>query len=133
MWTYNNTLCHWGRKGMKWGQRIFSDDNLSRTKGLLDASSSLIEGSKRVNASVGQTRASLKRTKNPIHMTDDELRARVNRMNLEQQYSNLSANRIQKGHITLENVLNIAGGVLAIGSSAATIALAIKQFKTKVE
>ena len=62
-------------------------------------------------------------------MSDEELRAKVNRMNLEQQYSSLNANQVSKGQSYAQSTLEITGSVLAIGASAAAILLAAKQLK----
>ena len=60
-------------------------------------------------------------------MTDDELRAKVNRMNLEQQYDRLSSSETSRGRSYVDDTLSIAGSALAITSSALGIALAMKQ------
>ena len=64
-------------------------------------------------------------------MSDAELKQKVSRLNLEQQYANLSANNVSKGRVTMENTLSIAGGVLATASSVLGIALAVKQLTGK--
>lgn len=62
-------------------------------------------------------------------MSDQELRDAVNRMNLEDNYSRLASSRIKTGQEKTENFLRVAGDLLAIGGTAATIALAIHQIK----
>lgn len=63
------------------------------------------------------------------NMTDQELRAEVNRMLLENQYTNLKNNRDNKGKDYVNTILKIAGDVASIGANAATIALAIWTIK----
>ena len=58
-------------------------------------------------------------------MSDAELRNRINRMNMERQYKQLQAEQISKGRGRVSSILSTAGDVLAIGASAASIAVAI--------
>ena len=64
-------------------------------------------------------------------MNDEELRERVNRMDLEQQYSNLKNDTIFKGRVSASQVLDVAGSVLAAGASATTLALSIYKMTKK--
>lgn len=65
------------------------------------------------------------------HMSDEELRKEVNRMLLENQYASLKSQRTETGRDTVNRVLSIAGDVMAVGASAASIALAIYTIKNK--
>ena len=58
-------------------------------------------------------------------MSDTELRNRINRMNMERQYKQLQAEQISKGRGRVSGILSTAGDVLALGASAASIAVAI--------
>lgn len=70
--------------------------------------------------------------KEELHnMSDEELRKRINRMNMEQQYSDLSSRRVSKGKANVSKTLQIAGAALAAASSALAIALTIKQMRSK--
>ena len=62
-------------------------------------------------------------------MTNAELQAKIQRMNLEQQYQNLNANQISKGRANVDTTLQVAGSALAVASSVLGIALAVKQLK----
>lgn len=67
------------------------------------------------------------------NMTDQELRQRINRELTERQYNDLFGKEtkpaISKGRQYLRETLDIAGGALAVGASALSIALAIKELK----
>lgn len=67
------------------------------------------------------------------NMTDQELRQRINRELTERQYNDLFGKEtkpaVSKGREYLRKTLNIAGDVLAIGSSSLGIALAIKELR----
>ena len=63
-------------------------------------------------------------------MTDQEMRSQINRELLERQYNDLFAPEpVDTGRQKVDKILNTTGDVLAIGSSALMIALAIKSFK----
>lgn len=69
----------------------------------------------------------------PVKMSDKEMRDQINRELLERQYNQLFAEvpaaQVSKGREALKTTLEVAGSVLAIGSSALGIALAIKELK----
>lgn len=58
-------------------------------------------------------------------MSDNELRQRINRMNLERQYKQMSTDDVARGRQRASEILATAGDVAAIGASAATIAATI--------
>lgn len=120
-------LQHHGILGMKWGVRK-TPEQLARTKGNVDSASRIVKEAKNVNSSVSSIR-STSRKKDLSSMSDKELRERVNRMNMESQYSTLSSNQTSKGQTYAKNTLEIAGSALAITSSALAIAISIKQLK----
>ena len=65
-------------------------------------------------------------------MSDADLRAQINRWQMEETYARLMTNRaetVSSGRKMVQNVLDYAGPTLAITSSALGIALAIKQLK----
>ena len=73
-----------------------------------------------------------KKTVDLSGMSDKELQQRINRMNMEQQYQRLvNSGEVSKGRQMVEDVLTVGGSALAIGSSALTIALTVKQLRGK--
>lgn len=99
--------------------------SLDKTKRLVDSTSTLVNQTRNVSKSVSK-----KSNVNLSKITDKELREKVNRLNLEQQFKNLSYNNeVSKGKVFLDNLLNSAGVTLALGASALTVALAIRDFK----
>jgi hypothetical protein len=80
--------------------------------------------------SIGKEGKVAKRSKAKLEsMTDDDLRELVNRMDMEQQYSSLRKESVSRGKITVKNALDIAGDVLAIGASAAFLAVQIQKLR----
>ena len=120
-------LSHYGVAGMHWGVRR-TEAQLGTDKKVLDASSAAVRESKNINTAIRGARTTNK-LKEAESLTDQELKDRVARMNLEQQYSNLSAANTSKGQAYVQNILDVGGSVLAIAGSAAAIALAVKQLK----
>lgn len=112
-----NELCHFGIKGMKWG--ILKDR--------ANDASSIVRGGHSVNEGVANIHNSkLSRSKMSV-MSDKELQERVRRMNLEQQYTSLTASQKSRGYTYVKGALEIAGGTLAVAGSIATIAAALKK------
>lgn len=82
-------LYHWGIKGQKWGQRRYQNKDGSLTPA----------GKKRYS----------KQTEDISSMSDQELRSKINRMNLEKRYINLSKNQNSRGNRALDNTAKAAG------------------------
>ena len=112
------TLQHHGIKGQRWGIRRFQNEDGSRTA----------EGKKRYGSD--EKKQKPKKQKEDIStMTDDQLRQRINRLNLEKQYNDAmkpKANR-QNGAQYVDRVLKTTGSIIATASSAIGLYLLIKK------
>jgi hypothetical protein len=97
MSTLDETLAHFGIKGMKWGVRRSRGSD--GTVGGAHPSSSASDAEK---AKEFHTRA---RTQGTHSLSNQELQHLVNRMNLEQQYSKLNKQRSNAGAKFAKEVL----------------------------
>jgi len=124
-------LSHFGVKGMRWGHRKmeFNSDKVQKSRAMVDASKGGVDATKTL---VGHmyNRKKGKYRRDASSYSDDELKTLINRMNMEQQFSNLSSSYTTRGQDRITTILDIAGATLAIGSSAASIALAYKALKS---
>lgn len=109
-------------------KRWVSED-LDRSKQVVDAHADLVKELKKLEQTT--TPKSTPKKLDLSEMTDKELRDRINRELLEQQYNKLFADtspqQVSKGRAILQDTLDVAGSVLAITGSVLSIALAIKK------
>lgn len=106
-------------------------EDMERSKRLVDSSSDLVRQVKNIER---ETRPkATKKQMDLSNMTDKEMREKINRKLLEQQYNNLfgkeTAPTISRGREYATSFLDTAGAVLTVGSSALAIALAVKELK----
>lgn len=101
-------------------------EDTKRRKEVVDSTSNAVKQASQILDKVPKKRKSMDLSK----MSDQQLRERINRANLEKQYTDMFApETVSKGRKYAKATLDTAGTVLAIGSSALGIALAIKELK----
>lgn len=96
MWKYNDELYHYGVKGMKWGIRR------RRPK---------------VTPHEDYTNAHSK--KSVKSMSNKELRTRINRLNMEREYSD-AKRKANKGQRAVQSYIKTAGTIAAIAGATLT-------------
>lgn len=87
-----NNLAHYGILGMHWGIRRYQNSNGSLTS----------EGKNRYKKKGGLIKAKKPKTKKPRRediskLSDQELRAKLNRMQMERQYKQMTETDVEKG------------------------------------
>ena len=106
-------------------------EDLKRSKDVVDTNATLVKELKKIEEST-TSKPKAKRL-NLENMSDKELRDKINRELLEQQYNKLFADispaQVSRGREILRNTLETAGSVLAITGSALSVALAIKELR----
>ena len=148
-------LRHHGIKGQKWGVRRFQNSDGSLTaagrKRYGDGKGSSVEDyqnaikkTKAAGESVENIRKfnnDIKRIKDPAMekrirkstetMTDKELQQRVNRLNMEDNYTRMMMHReqLKQGEDYVNKVLDVSAVALRGATTALTIALLVKQLK----
>lgn len=119
------------KKGNKVGQANpdrWVREDMERTKRLADSSTHMTNELKRINDKA--IKDTPKAKMDLSEMSDQEMRAQINRALLERQYNDMFApQQVSKGREHAAQVLETAGSVLAVTSSALGIALAIKELK----
>ena len=100
-------------------------EDLSRTKDAVDASSDMVRQLKKIDES---TRSKSRQSMDLSKMSDQELRDRINRANLERQYNDIfGSSAVSKGRERASEILDGVGTALTLTGSALTIALAVKK------
>lgn len=132
MWQYNNIseLYHDGVKGMKWGHRKKIMTGAGDVRSGLGGAKSLGEISSRRNQVDVDNYWKKKTQKQMKNMNDKDLRDKVNRMNMEEQYTRLSQNKVAKGKNNLNDTLDVVGSVVTIGAGIAGVAYVIHELKS---
>lgn len=70
--------------------------------------------------------------KTPITMSDDELRAAINRLNMERQYRDLlNSQSVSTGYEKVQSILSMTGNTLGVVGAGLGIALTVKQLRGK--
>lgn len=117
-----------GRTDLMVDTERYAKEDLSRSKRLTDEVGQLARNLK--NANDTSIRNKPKKTMDLSKMTDKEMRDQINRAILEKQYNDMFAPQsTSKGRERVSQVLESAGSVLAVTSSALSIALAIKELR----
>ena len=147
----NNVLGHSGIKGQKWGIRRFQNEDGSLTeegkkrygnpetyRAVAKEVSSLEEATKGASSAVN-TAASIINTqrgskairKDYSNLSDKELQEKINRLNLERAYGDLSGDTkyVKTGKEKAREILQTAGATLAIAYTAIGIYSQLRGFK----
>lgn len=105
-------------------------EDQERTKRVVDSGNQMASNLKTLNDKSMRIQARRTPKMDLSKMTDQEMREQINRAMLEKQYDDMfNPKKVYSGREAVGDTLEIAGSVLAITSSALSIALAIKELK----
>jgi hypothetical protein len=116
----DNTLIHYGILGMKWGIRR-TPEQLARARGR-STTDEPHEDYKKAHTS-----------KSIKSMSDAELRNRLNRLQMERQYSQLSESNVSKGKEYAQKIIKAGTTVAAVTTTALTLYNNINKIKSIIE
>lgn len=100
----DNELYHHGVKGMKWGVRktpVRSSSGTTRKR-----KSNTLSLFKKTTRNASVAKSSPAQTKSVKDMSDDELRRKIERVRLEQQYQQLNPKTVSRGQRIAKRVVN---------------------------
>lgn len=138
-------LKHYGIKGMKWGVRRFqnsdgsltsegrkrySGNDLKEAQKKVDKGKAMVDGVKKTRVKAAEKQHEKKIKDDLSKMSDQELRGIINRLNMEERYTQVMKSRgVEAGKNRVDKILEYAGTALTIGSSALSIMIAIKELQ----
>ena len=102
----DNELYHHGVKGMKWGVRktpVRSSSGATRKR---KSNTLSLFKKKKTTRKVSSANSSPAQTKSIKDMSDDELRKRIERVRLEQQYQQLNPKTVSMGQRIAKRIMN---------------------------
>ena len=116
----NNELTHHGIRGMRWGVRRYQNKDGSLTPA----------GKKRSSNTIHEDYIKSHTRKSSKSMSDAELRSRINRLEMERKYTQLSTERINKGKAYVNKSIKALGSVAALTTTAINVYNNIDKIKT---
>lgn len=115
----------------KYNQMLINSSHTKMAKDIAEGTGKIVAEAKKMsdeNIRNGKKKVKLDLSK----MSDEELRNQISRADLEKRYNDLFApevDTVTKGQRAVNNLLSTAGSVLAVGTSALSVALMIKEMR----
>lgn len=151
-----NELCHHGVKGQKWGVRRYqnkdgtltdagkerygaednsnkmSEKNYKSTMDILNAAKTI--SNETANLAAPKKGSKIVNKKNYKNMSDEELRKKVNRLQLERQYGDLTGDNkyVMTGREKVRETLQTVGSLITIAGGVVGIVYTVNKLKNKV-
>lgn len=131
----NNFLSHYGIKGQKWGVRRYETEGGKLTKAGKTRYKQDVKIGKTASklasdaSKIGNNKLKSKTVKKDYSkISDQELKARVNRLNLERQYGQLTGEtkKVRSGEDYIRESLQTIGSIMAVSTTALALYMQIK-------
>ena len=135
----DKSLRHHGVIGMHWGVRRARNANnannvsslrrrlgLNDTANLLESSKKLHSATKKLFDDTKKINLRKKQKKSIADMSNEEIERRIQRMNLEKRYIELSDSELNSGIKTAKQVLSTVGIIITVAASGVALAKTIK-------
>jgi len=106
-------------------------ENLDRTGKVLDSTSKILKDTSQIGAN--SKKSKVVNEKDYSHMSDDEIRKRINRISMERTYGELTGDtkRVRSGEDWTREILQTTGALVGIAGTITGIILTINSIKTK--
>lgn len=124
----DNELYHYGILGMKWGIRRFQNKD-----GSLTPKGKSRKKSKKSDIPTHEDYSKVHNKKSVKSMSDAELRARLNRLQMERNYNALVGDDVSKGKSIVNGILKAATTVATVSGTALTLYSNADKIKKIVE
>lgn len=102
----DNELYHYGKKGMRWGYRKTQVRSSSGNTRKRKSNTLSLFKKKKTTRNASVAKSSPAQTKSVKDMSDDELRRKIERVRLEQQYQQLNPKTVSRGQRIAKRVMN---------------------------
>lgn len=107
-------------------------DRQNAVRGTINNTRQIADSTRRISDQVSKTKSNPKVESDLKSMSDAELKKRLNRLFMEEQYDRLMApQRVSKGEKFINNVLPVMASVIGITGGLATLALNIQTLTSK--
>ena len=120
-----NELTHYGVMGMKWGVRkdrgIVSTQKRRKPIGTMDGDGLTTKYKPPKNAKYAKGESSKDKKQSVKDMSDAELRQKLNRLQMEKQYDQLTKEEVNKGKKKADKILKTAVTFASVTTTAITI------------
>lgn len=108
------------------------NEDYKNAKNVADSSAQMTRNLQNLNRDTTRGSSRNRKQMDLSSMSDKELRDAINRAQLERQYNDIyNPATVNRGREVVNNTLQVAGDVLTIGSTALSIALAIRSLSGK--
>lgn len=126
---HGNTINN--QEGKKQLVKDYRKADAEASKIVLEGTSKTLNDASNIVGNIGKNKSKVINKADYTKLSDDELRKKINRLNMERSYGELTgdAKRVRSGADWTREILQTTGAVVAIGATVATTILALNDIK----